>query len=157
MASGCQPLCADSVYNVVPAPISKFRGSWFSHKTTQHPQIIRPPRAALLNCFTGAKILGSICVYETLKLIQHILNWRFKIYNSMSDVWAKYNTERWSRDLRFSASCQKWFKIMCNLRHWDLKSMFDREGLICSTLLMKIMQTWFFALDRYQISNTMTE
>ncbi len=78
-ASNC---AADSVYNVAPAPISKFRGSWFSHITTQRPQNVRPPWAALLNCFTGAKIPGYICVCETLKLMQQIHNWRYMpLYN----------------------------------------------------------------------------
>lgn len=77
MAPGCRHLSADSVYNVVPAPISKFRGTWFFHIMTRHPQNIRPPWAALLNCFTGAKILGYICVCETLKLIQQIQDRRY--------------------------------------------------------------------------------
>lgn len=64
MASGRLRLCADSVYNAAPAPVSKFKGPGFSHITTQHPWNIKPPWAALLNHFTGAKILGYICVCE---------------------------------------------------------------------------------------------
>lgn len=79
MAPGCQHLCADNIYNVVPAPISRFGGTWFSHIMTRHPQNIRPPWATLLNCFTGAKILGYICVCETLKLIQQIQDRRYSL------------------------------------------------------------------------------
>lgn len=139
MASGCRQLCADSVYNVVPAPISRVQRLLVVSQNDSAP---RSPRAALLNHFTGAKILGYICVCKTLKLIQRIRDQRFvPICNrdGVRDVWAPTIRGDENEDSWFLSEFKKWSEIICNLRHCDLQLMFDREGLIGSTLFVKIM------------------
>lgn len=141
MASGCRQLCADSVYNVVPAPISRVQRLLVVSQNDSAP---RPPRAALLNHFTGAKILGYICVCKTLKLIQQIRDQRFVPIckrDGVRDVWGR-GTIRGdeNEDSRFLSEFKKWPEIICNLRHCNLQLVFDREGLIGSTLFVKIMQ-----------------
>lgn len=122
---------------------SEFKGPGFSHITTQHPRYIKSPWAALLNHFTGAKILGYICVYETLKLILQIQCWiSIPIYswNGMRDAWVKHNAKRWNKDFQVLTAVVKnpaRLSVFASLR---FTIMFNRQGLIGSTVFMKIMQ-----------------